>query len=115
MSGNASTTQYATPYAGPGSLSTTGLFELSVHSWGVTEQSLGALPVTRLFQIIGSQSKVVTDKVIAIENSGSGTLSIATMFELQLKTQRLCQMTEMATSLTTAISGCLQSVARNTK
>lgn len=107
---------YSTPYAGPASsLTTAGLFELAVNNWGVTDQNFGALPITRLFQIIGSQSKTVTDKILAIENGGSGTLSIATMFELQLKTQRLCQMTEMSTSLTTAISGCLQSIARNTK
>ncbi|RDB31819.1 DUF5407 family protein [Candidatus Similichlamydia laticola] len=111
-----SATPFATAYSGPeSSLTTAGIFELAVHDWNVSDQNLGALPVTRLFQIIGSQGKVVTDKILSIENNGSGNLSIATMFELQLKTQRLCQMTEMGTSLTTAISGCLQSIARNTK
>ncbi|WP_108624023.1 DUF5407 family protein [Candidatus Similichlamydia epinepheli] len=112
----ATTATYSTAYSGArGTLATAGLFELAVENWGQTDEAFGAVPITRLFQIIGGQGQVITHKLLALENDGGANLSVAGMFELQLKVQRLCQMTEMGTSLTTAISGCLQSIARNTK
>lgn len=108
--------RYARPYSGPvSSLITAGLFELAIHDWELTEQDLGSLSMTRLFQIIGSQNKIVTQKIFSIERSANGQLSITAMFDLQLKTEHLCQVTEMSTSLTTALTGCLQNIARNAK
>ncbi|WP_114544068.1 hypothetical protein [Candidatus Similichlamydia laticola] len=65
-----SATPFATAYSGPeSSLTTAGIFELAVHDWNVSDQNLGALPVTRLFQIIGSQGNFKKSKSILIPGS----------------------------------------------
>ncbi|WP_108624022.1 DUF5407 family protein [Candidatus Similichlamydia epinepheli] len=107
---------FEAPYAGArNSLIQNGVFELAVTDWDMEDEEFGDIPITRMFQLIGAQGQVITDSLLEIENDGGDALSVASMFELQLKASRICQVTELGTAFTTSLSNCIYDLARNTK
>lgn len=72
------------------------------------------IPVGLMFAYISDQTDVVNQKLANLKSAGS-SLSITDMFELQMKMNRLSQVSEMATAVVSAASGSITSIARNVK
>ena len=70
--------------------------------------------VGMLYSIIADQTDVVNTKLANLKASGE-TISITDMFEMQMKMNRLSQMSEMATNVVSAASGAISTIARNVK
>lgn len=70
--------------------------------------------IENLFDFVSSQSNVVNSKLEQIKAAGS-QISISDMFELQIKMNRLSQLSEMSTSVVSAANSSIMSMARNVK
>lgn len=81
--------------------------------WGANEQQRG-IPVGLLFAYVADQTDIVNQKLATLKSAGS-SLSITDMFEMQMKMNRLSQISEMSTAVVSAASGSITSIARNVK
>ncbi len=72
------------------------------------------IPVGLMFAYIADQTDIVNQKLSSLKSAGS-SLSITDMFEMQMKMNRLSQVSEMATAVVSAASGSITSIARNVK
>lgn len=81
--------------------------------WDPSDQRRG-IPVGLLFAYVADQTDVVNQKLATLKSAGS-SLSITDMFEMQMKMNRLSQISEMATAVVSAASGSITSIARNVK
>ena len=72
------------------------------------------LDVYQIYNTVSSQVDTVNAKLSALRNAGS-SISITDMFEMQMKMNRLSQLSEMATAMVSASGAAIQSIARNVK
>ena len=80
----------------------------------VSGQTQRGIPVGLLFSYVADQTDVVNQKLATLKSAGS-SLSITDMFEMQMKMNRLSQISEMSTAVVSAASGSITSIARNVK
>jgi hypothetical protein len=67
-----------------------------------------------LLTIVVQETTNADAKINSIKNTGSA-ISIADMFEMQMRMNRLSQFSEMSTAVVSAANGALSSIARNVK
>ncbi len=81
--------------------------------WNSGNEQRG-IPVGLLFSYVADQTDIVNQKLATLKSAGS-SLSITDMFEMQMKMNRLSQISEMSTAIVSAASGSITSIARNVK
>jgi|SaaInlStandDraft_3_1057020.scaffolds.fasta_scaffold85551_2 hypothetical protein len=69
---------------------------------------------SELIQIIVDETHSAEEKIDTIKAAGSA-ISIADMFEMQMRMNRLAQMSEMTTAVVSAANGAISGMARNVK
>lgn len=72
------------------------------------------LDVFQIYNTVSTQVDTVNAKLSALRGAGS-SISITDMFEMQMKMNRLSQLSEMATAMVSASGAAIQSIARNVK
>lgn len=72
------------------------------------------IDVSALFTALDNAVKVVKNKVKEIQGRGD-QFSIGDMFEMQMLTNKLSQLSELSTSVVSAINGAILSMTRNIK
>lgn len=70
--------------------------------------------MNELVSIIGDATKNVTEKLRKMKNSGE-EISISEMFEMQMLMNHLSQLSEMCTSVVSAMNTSIMAMARNVK
>lgn len=69
---------------------------------------------TQFVNTINKKTTELQDQITALSNKSSD-LSIADMFTMQMKMNTLSQLTEMSTSVVSAMNSAIMSPARNIK
>lgn len=80
---------------------------------GVTQSSAGYIDYGQMFAVLSDATNAV--KTQMAELSGKSDISIVTMFELQMRMNKLSQLSEMSANVVSASSQAITSFARNMK
>ena len=67
-----------------------------------------------LIEIVAAETHNAQSKIEAIQEAGSA-ISISDMFEMQMRMNRLSQLSEMSTGVVSAANASISSMARNVK
>jgi len=83
-------------------------------SWAANNFNGNGIDIAQVFNFVNDQTATVNAKLSSLKQAGS-SISIADMFEMQMKMNRLSQFSEMASAVVSAASGSITTMARNVK
>ena len=78
------------------------------------DKTYSFLKMSIMIDLVATEQKNVRDKLSAIRNAQS-SISIADMFDMQMRMNKLSQFSEMATSVVGAANNCISTLARGIK
>ena len=67
-----------------------------------------------MIELVAKEQTNVREKLSAIRNAQS-SISIADMFDMQMRMNKLSQFSEMASSVVSAANNCISTIARGIK
>lgn len=85
-----------------------------IASISVDDAAVPAFNARDLLEFVVQETTNAESKIQAVRDAGSA-ISIADMFEMQQRMNRLSQVSEMTTAVVSAANGAISSMARNVK